>query len=379
MKRWFVVAVMASMLAAFGVAAASASAVGICKTALGASTVGPNLEAGSGCVLNGTTVTGNVKVNSGGSLVASGATIGGDLQGTSATSITITESTAIRGNVQINGATSVTISGGSTIRGNVQINGASSVAIEAGVAIGGNLQIEGTTGNVYVASSSIKGNVQVQNGAACLAIERDTVGGHLQVQNLTPSVRCSGRVTIIGSSVHGGSQVQKAAAATSCQEFCSLEVGTENGAAYVTAREEPPGQPPGTLFASVNSSGPPNCPGQVTSDPNVYQFFTSPPNLTFSENVTLTYVAPAGVVPATQQVCFQAPYPFTTREGTPLQQGSVGGSPVYTGLLPDCTEGSTGPCVVSRGLFANEGTGRTEIEIEVFVPVPNEFGDPLMH
>jgi len=386
------------VVGALGIGAAGASAAGACTGAVAAITITGNLEAGAGCVLNGTKVTGNVTVNPGGSLVLNGATVIGNVRSTGASSITLEQGSSIHGNLEVKGATNVTIEGGSSVAGNVQvtgagnvtieggssvggnvqISGASTVTIEGGSSVGGNVQIDGALGNVDVAYSTVKGNIQVQNGAACLAIRGDKVGGNLQVRNNSPSVTCTGGIVVEEDTVRGNVQVQNSVAATTCSESCELVLANNNGSALVQAF----GPEQGTLFAAVVNNGALNCPGQTTSDPNTYQFYTTPPNASFSETVTLTYPAPPGVLASSQQVCFQAPYPFTTLAGTPLRQGNANGATVYTGLLPDCTEGSQGPCVEFRGYLDNEGTGANEIEVVVFVPAPGgegSFGDPLMH
>ncbi len=77
------------------------------------------------------------------------------------------------------------------------------------------------------------------------------------------------------------------------------------------------------------------------------------------------------------QVCFQAPYPFTTADGSqaPLAQG------VYTGLLPDCPVLPTpGPCIDrSASTFTTpDESGNTRFSIVVFIPA-GQPGDPRMN
>src|SRR4029077_4377616 len=104
-------------------------------------------------------------------------------------------------------------------------------------------------------------------------------------------------------------------------------------------------------------------PGNLHLDPNT--FFVLSSSTSYSKVVTIQYPAGPGAPPLDlgdndpgsapvgdgdadyddvkwiSQVCFQAPYPFTTRAGTPASGPDVQG--FFTGLLPNCP--ASGPCV----------------------------------
>jgi hypothetical protein len=328
-KRSFFVAFALSMLGLFGFGASGASAAAICEGPMGPGTISGNLEARAGCELNGTTVTGNVTVASGGSIVLNGATVGGNLKST--------------------GATSVTIKNGSSV--------------------GGNAKITGTAGGVQALDSTVRYNLKIVEGAPCVAVERDTVGGYLKVLDNQDTSGCSGAT---GISVRENTVGRKnqAETETPCTTSCVATVGTSNGSATVFAAGN------ATLLLSVNASGPLNCEGYTGDDPNIYETSTSPPGASLSGRVVISFHVPLGTPLSTQNLCFQAKKPFNTLHGSPLRQSTVDGVTVFTGLLAECHEGEAtnpAPCLEPPRFGGGEVTNEEEIELEVIVP---ELGDP---
>jgi hypothetical protein len=131
----------------FGVASTAVGANATCTSPQGAITISGNLVAGNGCALTGTIVTGNVSVNSGGSLIADGATIGGNLEiaGTSGTNTIC--GTTIGGNLLVHNNTGPTTIGGGVCSDENTV--------------GGNVDVHNNTGTepITVANTAVKGNL----------------------------------------------------------------------------------------------------------------------------------------------------------------------------------------------------------------------------
>jgi hypothetical protein len=128
---------------------------------------------------------------------------------------------------------------------------------------------------------------------------------------------------------------------------CAIDDGNSAGDAQIVANSVDPG----LLIESVNANGgaPLTCVGYTTNDPNTYTFDTTSSN--WSKVVTVTIHDPINPTNSGaahqlggQQLCLQAPYPFTTTSGKPATKSTLpNGSLVYTGLLPNCPQAG-GPC-----------------------------------
>jgi hypothetical protein len=136
--------------------------------------------------------------------------------------------------------------------------------------------------------------------------------------------------------------------AQSCSSgICTTTDGTSNGnQATVQATVDNPG----ILTESVNSdaNAPLVCAGYASVDPNNYSF-NAPSS--WSKVITITIVPTTNLgknpkqILKTQQICFEAPYQFTTNSGAPAMSTTFpDGTPGFIGLLPDCGNGVTGPC-----------------------------------
>jgi hypothetical protein len=128
---------------------------------------------------------------------------------------------------------------------------------------------------------------------------------------------------------------------------CAVDTGNSGGDAKVVAHAVDTG----LLLESVNANGGGQltCSGYTTNDPNTYTFDTTSSN--WSKVVTITIHDPANTTTSgaahqlgSQDLCLQAPYPFTTKSGRPATKSTLpDGSVVYTGLLPNCPQAG-GPC-----------------------------------
>lgn len=133
----------------------------------GAQTIAGNLvvPAGGICVLDGTTVTGNVLVEEDALLLTKGGT-------------------TIFGSVRADGALSVSIAGGTVVNGGIEVTNAQPFFVALAVTdsrVGGSVRL---TGNdvvlLLVARSEIGGNLIItDNVAQAFVIEDNTVGGNL--------------------------------------------------------------------------------------------------------------------------------------------------------------------------------------------------------
>jgi hypothetical protein len=133
---------------------------------------------------------------------------------------------------------------------------------------------------------------------------------------------------------------------------CSSDLGTADGDGQVFASAGPAG----LLLESANANQDTqlNCSGYTSADANTYDFLTT---VDRSKTLTITIKQPstplhgsATQILRAQQLCFGAPYEFTTSSGTPAPAGTLpDGSPGFVGLLPNCpatlpNSAAPGPC-----------------------------------
>jgi hypothetical protein len=157
-----------------------------------------NVSAGQTCMFVGGGVTGNI-TQTGGNLMLSGTTIGG--------------------NVQVQGGGTFSITGFARIVGNLQIQNlrASSAQNQVcGVSVSGNLTYQNNNAPIEIGAATmchgntVGGDLQVGNNAEAVGIVGNIVTGNLQVQNDTGSsmvfsnnvaknLQCAGNTTITGS------------------------------------------------------------------------------------------------------------------------------------------------------------------------------------
>ena len=157
-----------------------------------------SVSRGQTCMFVGGGVTGNI-TQTGGNLILSGTTVGG--------------------NVQIQGGGAFSIGGSARIIGNLQIQNLPGGAVQnqvCGVAVSGNLTYQNDGAPVAIGAATmcpgntVGGNLQVSNNTASVGIVSNHVGGNLQVQNdsgsttvsgnqVANNLQCSNNQTITGS------------------------------------------------------------------------------------------------------------------------------------------------------------------------------------
>jgi hypothetical protein len=227
------------------------------------------------------------------------------------------------------------------------------------------------------------------------------VGGVATFNNLTVST-AQNAYTLIATSAgatgatSGSFDIQ--AQGTPCTNGCTATQQGTGGSLKIAASGTGTSN---TLASSVNAPGdPPLSCGNVSRDPDTYEFVTTSPNS--GKVITLDITNPINAPPYdpsdtdveqggdgdndyddviwTTQVCFQAPYGFQTAPGSTLVSSVVDGQTVYTGLLGDCSGSNSGPCI-------NRSSGSTPLDensvgydIVLVIDIPSGLsGDPRMN
>ena len=142
------------------------------NVALGSARSGEiEVPAGHVCVLQGTYVDGNIKLNRGSVLDARDVTV--------------------IGNVQADGAASVLLAGRSSLTGSVQLKQGTRATIVA-TRIGGDLQFDANTGPLLAAGNQVGGNIQVVGNRGGVTLDDNRAIGNLQCKENAPAPRGSG-------------------------------------------------------------------------------------------------------------------------------------------------------------------------------------------
>lgn len=130
------------------------------NVALGALRSGEiEVPAGQVCVLQGTRVEGNVKLNAGSVLDARDVTVIGNLQADGAATVVVAGVSSFTGSVQLKQGGSATLLG-LRVTGDIQLdNNAGALVAEANVT-GGNVQVVGNRGGVTLLNNRADGNLQ---------------------------------------------------------------------------------------------------------------------------------------------------------------------------------------------------------------------------
>ena len=158
----------------------------MCTGPQGAVTINANVNAGPGCVLNGTTVTKNVYLLPNGDLHTAGATVGGDIKIIkTAGSNAVCRAPDVGGTIVVNGNTgSTTLGGGACANGN-QSRG---------------IQITSNTGPVDVDSSQVELDMSIikNTTAAPITLSDTAVGRDLDCHGNSPDAEIAGSTTVDG-------------------------------------------------------------------------------------------------------------------------------------------------------------------------------------
>jgi lysophospholipase L1-like esterase len=156
-----------------------------------------NVSKGQTCMFIGGGVTGNI-TQTGGNLVLSGTTVGGNVQIQGGGAFSIGSFARILGNLQIqnlpvsaaqNQVCGVGVSGNMTYQ-----NSDAPIAIGAAImcpgnTVGGDLQVGNNAASVGIVANIVKGNLQIQNDRGVTTVSNNNVAKNLQ---------CSNNTTILG-------------------------------------------------------------------------------------------------------------------------------------------------------------------------------------
>jgi hypothetical protein len=180
-----------------------------------------NVSAGQVCFFTGP-VRGSI-TQTGGQLILSGASVGGNVQ-IQGGSFSLGPSTTIQGNLQIQGLPASTTQNtvcGVAVNGLLQYqNNAAPVEIGgdspcSGNTVAGNVVVQNNTAAVTVSDNKVTGNLQVLSNNAAVIASTNTVGNNMLVQNntgssqvfndvVTNSLQCSGNTSITGGGDKAG-------------------------------------------------------------------------------------------------------------------------------------------------------------------------------
>lgn len=166
---------------------------------------GVHVPSGATCVLEGTLVQGDVRVRRGGTLLASGATIRGNIDSDGAVRIQLLAS-KVHGSTTLMRSADAVVVGDCTdpnrgrgtavvIDGNIQLRGNYAWSGVCGAIIRGNLQASRNSGVVHVAGNAIGGNLSASENFNSLSITFNAIKGNLRCeQNDIPPLAHSNRV-----------------------------------------------------------------------------------------------------------------------------------------------------------------------------------------
>jgi hypothetical protein len=230
--RGFVALCAITPLAALGILAGTVPAARAADTTCPPAPTGPingNLVVPAGnnsCTLANVTVTGNVQVGKGASLLVEPnpgqtVTIGGNVQAAQCQSVVLEPiahgAISVGGNVQIQNCTgqsgynNVQGVGTVTISGNFACGNNSAECVARSGNVRGNVQINNNSGGAFVLENNVGGNAQVNNNSGSTSlVSRNTIGGNLQCAGNTPGVTDGG--SAIPNTVAGNKQGQCAGA-----------------------------------------------------------------------------------------------------------------------------------------------------------------------
>ena len=174
-----------------------------------------------------------------------------------------------------------------------------------------------------------------------LSINKSGIGYTLTATSRGMSPAISARFTIWGS-------LQPCSAGP-----CSASASTATTAGTVTATLAESAK-----FLGVGIGGADyTCNGTYNpvSEPFVFDVLTGPgvpqdkAKFTATLRIDKSKVLPSGHPGASSwQICYASMSQFTTRDGTPGSPTTIGDSPFFTGLLPDCSTIPVAPCVQAR-------------------------------
>jgi CSLREA domain-containing protein len=153
-------------------------------------TVKGNLTVASGstCIIGGT-ITAKV-TQTGGRLLVSGASIGGNLQILGG-DFSVGSGTTIGGNLQVSNLSASKLQYqicSTKVNGNLQLqSNAAVIAVGgancAGATVGGNIQVQNNTATMSISNSTAQRNILVMNNSGMTSVTGDSASGNIEVQN----------------------------------------------------------------------------------------------------------------------------------------------------------------------------------------------------
>jgi thermitase len=147
------------------------------------------------CTLNGTRVTGDIKVGSGATLNATGVTVGGSVEGIGVTMVALTSS-SVGGSVVVKEGSAATLDR-VTIGGSVQLEKNRRALRVTGSTISGSLQAKENSGGLTIQSNT-SGTVQAEKNQGILPLIGNIINGDVQVKEN------SGTITIRSNQLPNG-------------------------------------------------------------------------------------------------------------------------------------------------------------------------------
>lgn len=145
--------------------AASAATTTTCDGTLTGTYDAVLVPAGATCVLDGATVTGHVRVQSGGTLKATGSTLG-SLHSEGARTVRLTD-TDVSGNIKVSGTVRATVIGGQ--------------GCQVDPVVAGNVIVTNNLGNVAVCDLTVAHNLLVIGNDGRVGLYRNTVGDNIEL------------------------------------------------------------------------------------------------------------------------------------------------------------------------------------------------------
>lgn len=163
---------------------------------------------GTTCMLNGTTIKGNVRVRSGAKLYANGAWVDGTVFAYNSLLLDFRNASRVTWGIRANGARSILLRGRTRVGGNVSLsNGSAPVGVDVlqvqSCFITGNIWAGSCTGSLRVINNAIEGKLGFsENSAGPYAIRNNEVWNNIEI------VRNNGKGSILDNTV-GGDLVSK--------------------------------------------------------------------------------------------------------------------------------------------------------------------------
>jgi hypothetical protein len=197
------------------------------------------VPAGQVCVLQGTYVDGNIKLNRGSVLDARDVTVIGNVQAEGAASVLLAGASSLTGSVQIKQGRRATIVG-ARIDGDLQFDANSDALLAAGNQVAGNIQVVGNRGGVRLDENRANGNLQCKenlpaprgSGNTAASIE-DQCRDMLPAEGSSPGEPAnppvaplppSGDTTLPAATFASGSNVVCRNASLAAQDYANVEV-----------------------------------------------------------------------------------------------------------------------------------------------------------